>query len=94
MRLHLVVPVDVFLYRFELMFLLFVDAVEPFQLPVRLRVINAAEEMLDPILSQEGFELADALFASFAFVGVELASSVGQYFVWASVALDGFFQDL
>ncbi len=33
-------------------------------------------------------------FFSFAFVGVELASAVGQYFVWVSVALGGFFEDL
>ncbi len=42
------------------------------QFAVGLGVVDAALDMLDPILGQVGFELADALLASFAFVGVEL----------------------
>ena len=42
MWFDLVVPVDVFVYRFELVLFLFVDAVEAFQLPVCLGVVDAA----------------------------------------------------
>ena len=40
--LDLVVPAHVLVYASELMPLLFVDAVEAFQLPVRLRMVDAA----------------------------------------------------
>jgi hypothetical protein len=42
MWLDLVVPVEVLVYRFELMLFLFVDAVEAFQLPVGLGMVGAA----------------------------------------------------
>jgi len=50
--------------------------------------------MLDPILGQEPFELAYAFLASFAFVGVELASSISQYLTWASILGDGVLEDV
>lgn len=40
--LNLVLPVDVLLNAFELVPLLVVDAAEPLQLPVRLRMLDAA----------------------------------------------------
>jgi len=43
----LVVRVDVLVNRLELMLLLFVDAVEAFQLPVGLGMVDAAQEDLE-----------------------------------------------
>jgi len=40
--LNIVMPVDVFVYAFQLMPFLFVDAVEAFELAVGLGVVDAA----------------------------------------------------
>ena len=51
MWFDLVVPADVFVYGFELVLFLFVDAVEAFQFPVGLGMVDAAQDVLDSILS-------------------------------------------
>ena len=50
--------------------------------------------MLDALLGEVGFELAYALLVSFVFVGVELASTVGEDLVWASVLCYSLLQNL
>ena len=50
--------------------------------------------MLDVMVGEVGFELADALLASFTFIRVELASTVCEDLVWASVLGYGVLQDL
>ena len=46
------------------------------------------------MVGEVGFELAYALLVSFAFVGAELASSIGQDLSWASILGGGLLQDL
>lgn len=48
--------------------------------------------MVYALLGEVGFELA-ALLLAFAFAGVELGASICQYLTWASVLVDGLFQD-
>ena len=50
--------------------------------------------MLDVMVGEVGFELAYALLVSFAFVGVELASTVGEDPVWAPVLCYSLLQGL
>jgi len=57
----LVVPVHVLVHGFALVAFLFVDAVEAFQFPVRLGMVDAAQDMLDALLREVGFELANTL---------------------------------
>ena len=78
--LDFVMPVNVLGYGGDLGaadHLILQDAVEPFQFPVRLGVVDSAENMLDPLLGEVLFEFAYALLLPFAFAGVELCSSVG-----------------
>jgi len=52
----LVVLLDVFVCRFELMLLLLVDAVESLQLPIGLKMVYSDENMLDSMAGQILFE--------------------------------------
>ncbi len=45
--------------------------------------------MLDALLGEVGFELADAFLVSFAFVGVELASTVCEDLSWFRIVMYG-----
>ena len=50
--------------------------------------------MLDPMVGEVGFELAYALLASFALVGIELGFAVGEGLAWAPVLCYGLLQGL
>ena len=60
------------------MLLLIVDAIEALELPVCLGMVDASEDVPDPLIGQEGLELAYALLLPLALIGVELRPVVGQ----------------